>query len=92
MRRKNDEGLDSAAAITFSNLLRERKPIDWCEAQSRDPTARLVIKLLQAKAKREDMPADELKNRDIDPDEVRRLLGQCELTSLPDHDDRKLLV
>ena len=88
----NDEGLDSAAAIAFGNLLCEKKPIDWCEAQSRDPTARLVIKLLRAKDKREDIPADELKNRDIDPDEVRRLLGQCELTALPDHDNRKLLV
>ena len=38
------------------------------------------------------MPADKLKNRDIDPDEVRRLLGQCELTALPDRDNRKLLV
>ena len=89
---ENDEGLDSAAAIAFGNLLCEKKPIDWCEAQSRDPTARLVINLLWAKAKREDIPADELKNRDIDPDEVWRLLGQCELTALPDHDNRKLLV
>ena len=89
---ENDEGLDSAAAIAFGNLRCEKKPIDWCEAQSRDPTARLVIKLLRAKYKREDIPADELKNRDIDPDEVRRLLGQCKLTALPDHDNRKLLV
>ena len=72
---ENDEGLDSAAAIAFGNLLCEKKPIDWCEAQSRDTTARLVIKLLRAKAKREDIPADELKNREIDPDEVERLLG-----------------
>ena len=89
---ENDEGLDSAAAIAFGNLLREKKPIDWSEAQSRDTTACLVIKLLRAKAKREDIPADELKNRDIDPDEVWRLLGQCELMALPDHDNRKLLV
>ena len=81
---ENDEGLDSAAAIAFGNLL--------YEAQSRDPTARLVIKLLRAKAKREEMPVDELKNRDIDPDEVWCLLCQCELTVLPDHDNRKLLV
>ena len=53
---ENGEGLDSAAAIAFGNLLPvcEKKPIDWCEAQSRDPTARLVIKLLRAKAKREE--------------------------------------
>ena len=89
---ENDEGLDSAAAIAFGNLLCEKKPMDWCEAQSRDPTARLVIKLLRAKAKREDIPADELKNRDIDPDEEWRLLGPCELTALPDHGNRKLLV
>ena len=89
---ENDEGLDSAATIAFGNLLCEKKPIDWCEAQSRDTTARLVIKLLRAKAKREDIPADELKNRAIDPDEVSRLLGQCELMALPDHDNRKLLV
>ena len=89
---ENDEGLDSAAAIAFGNLLCEKKPIDWCEAQSRNPTACLVIKLLRAKAKRESMPADELKNKDINPDEVWRLLGQCELTALPDHDNRKLLV
>ena len=44
------------------------------------------------KAKRRDIPVDELKNRDIDPDEVWRLLGQCELMALPDHDNRKLLV
>ena len=80
---ENDERLDNAAAITFGNLLCEKKPIDWCEAQSRDPTARLVIKLLRAKAKREDIPADELKNRNIDPDEVWGLVGQCELTALP---------
>ena len=92
MRNENDEGLDSAAAIAFGNLLCEKKLIDWCEAQSRDPTARLVTKLLRAKAKREDIPADELKNRVIDPGEVWRLLGQCELTALPDHDNRKLLV
>ena len=92
MSDENDEGLDSAAAIAFGNLLCEKKPIGWCEAQSRDPTARLVIKLLRAKAKREDIPVDELKNRDIDPDEVRRLLGQCELTALPNHDNCKLLV
>ena len=91
-RDEDDEGLDSAAAIAFGNLLCEKKPIDWCEAHSRDPTARLVIKLLRAKDKLEDIPADELKNRDIDPDEVRRLLGQCELTALPDHDNHKLLV
>ena len=48
--------------------------------------------LLRAKAKREDVPVDELKNRDPDPDEVWRLLGQCELTALPDHDSHKLLV
>ena len=67
---ENDR-LDSAAAIAFGNLLCEKKPIDLCEAQSRDPTARLVIELLRAKAnKLEDRPADELKNRDIDPDEV----------------------
>ena len=89
---ENDKGLNRAAAIAFGNLLCEKKPIDWCEAQSRDPTARLVIKLLRAKAKPEDIPADELKNRDIDPDEVWRLLGQCELTTLPDRDNRKLLV
>ena len=89
---KNDEGLDSAVAIAFGNLLCEKKPIDWCEVQSRDPTPRLVIKLLRAKAKREDMPADEVKNRDIDPGKVWRLLGQCELTALSDHDNRKLLV
>ena len=91
-RGADDKGLDSAAAIAFGNLLCEKKPIDWCEAQSCDPTARLVIKLLRAKDKQEDIPADELKNRDIDPEEVRRLLGQCELTALPDHDNRKLLV
>ena len=78
--------------MAFGNLLCEKKPIDWCKAHSRDPTARLVIKLLWAKAKREDIPADELKNRDIDPDEVWHLLGQCELIALPDHDNRKLLV
>ena len=89
---ENDEWLDSAVAIAFGNLLCEKKPIDWCEAQSRDPTTRLVIKLLRAKAKREDIPADELKNRDINPDEVWRLLGQCELIALLDHDNRKLLV
>ena len=89
---ESDEGLDSAAAIAFGNLLCEKKPIDWCEAQSRNTTARLVIKLLRAKAKWEDVPADELKNRDIDPDEVWRLLGQCELMALPNHDTRKLLV
>ena len=55
-------------------------------------SARLVIKLLRAKAKREDIPADELKNREIDPDEAWRLLGQCELMALPDHDNRNLLV
>ena len=38
------------------------------------------------------MPVDELKNRDIDPDEVWRLLCRCDLTALPDHDNRKLLV
>ena len=92
MCNENDEGLGSAAAIAFGNLLCEKKPIDWCEAQSRDTTARLVIKLLRAKAKREDITADELKNRDIDPDEVWRLLGQCQLIALPDHDNRKLLV
>ena len=92
-RDEDDEGLDSAAAIiAFGNLLCEKKPIDWYEALNRDSTARLVIKLLRAKDKWEDIPADELKNRDIDPDEVRRLLGQCELTALPDHDNRKLLV
>ena len=92
MYDENDEGLYSAVAIAFGNLLCEKKPIDWCEAQSRNPTARLVIKLLRAKAKREDMPADELKNRDINPDEIWRLLGQCESTALPDHVNRKLLV
>ena len=56
----NDEGLDSAAAIAFGNLLCEKKPIDWCEAQSRDPTARLVIKLLRVKASRR---AQEQRNR-----------------------------
>ena len=30
---ENDEGLDSAAAIAFGNLLCEKKPIDWCEAR-----------------------------------------------------------
>ena len=89
---ENDEGLDSAAAIVSGNLLCEKKPIDWCEAQSRDTTARLVIKLLRAKAKREDVTAHELENRDIDPDEVWRLLGQCHLIALPDHDNRKFLV
>ena len=78
---ENNKGLDSAAAIAFGNLLCEKKPIDWCEAQSRNPTARLVIKLLRAKAKLEDIPADELKNREIDPDEVWCLLDQCELTA-----------
>ena len=29
---ENNEGLDSAAAIAFGNLLCEKKPIDWCEA------------------------------------------------------------
>ena len=77
MYGENDEGLDSAAAMAFGNLLCEKKPIDWCEAQSRNPTARLVIKPLRAKAKRKDVSAEELKNRDIDPDEVWRLLGQC---------------
>ena len=89
---ENDEGLDSATAIASGSLLCGKKPIDWCEAQSRDPTARLVIKLLRAKSKREDIPTDELKNKDIDPDEVWRLLGQCELTAMPEHDNRKLLV
>ena len=54
-RDEDDEGLDSAAAIAFGNLLCDKKPIDWREAQSRDPTARLVIKLLRAKDKREDI-------------------------------------
>ena len=89
---EHDQWLDNAAAIAFGNLLYQKKPIDWCEAQSRYPTVRLVIKLHRAKAKRKDIPADELKNRDIDPDEVWRLLGQCELTALPDHNNRKLLV
>ena len=89
---ESDEGLDSAAAIAVGNLVCEKKPVDWCEAQSRNTTARQVIKLLREKANREDVPSDELKNRDIDPDEVWRLLGQCELMALPDHDNRKLLV
>ena len=89
---KNDEDLDSAAAISFGKQLCENKPIDWCEAQSRDPTARLVIKLFRTKTKREDIPTDELKNKDIEPDEVWRLLGQCELTALPEHGNRELLV
>ena len=46
---ENDRGLNNAAAIAFGNLLCQKKPIDWCEAQSRDPTAHLVIKLLRAK-------------------------------------------
>ena len=57
---ENDEGLDSAAAIAFGKLLCGKKLIDCCEAQSRDTTARLVIKLLRAKAKREDIPADDM--------------------------------
>ena len=89
---ENDEVLDRAAAIAFGNLLCEKKSIDWCEAQSRGPTARLVIKLLRAETKREDIPTDELKNKDIDRDEVWRVLGQCESTALPEHDNRKLLV
>ena len=63
---ENNAGLDSSAAIAFGNQLCEKKPINRCEAQSRDLTARLVIKLLLAKAKRENMPADKPKNRDID--------------------------
>ena len=43
MRDENDEDLDSTAAIAFGNLQWEKKPIEWCEAQSRDPTARIVI-------------------------------------------------
>ena len=63
-RNGNDESLDSSAAIAFGNQLCEKKPIDWwCEAQSHDPTARLVIKLLRAKVKREGMPADEKRHR-----------------------------
>ena len=89
---ENDEGLDSPAAIAFGNLLCENKSIDWCEAQSRDTTARLVIKLLRAKAKREGIPADEPKNREVDPDKAWRLLGQCKSMALPDDDNRKLLV
>ena len=89
---ENNEGLDSAAAIAFGKLLCGKKLIDWCEAQSRDTTARLVTKLLRAKAKRKDIPVDELRNREFDPDEVWRLLGQCGLMALPDHDNRKLLV
>ena len=91
MRRKRRR-VGQCGAIAFGNLLCEKKPIDWCEAQSRDTTARLVMKLLRAKATREDVTAHELKNRDIDPDEVWRLLGQCQLIALPDHDNRKLLV
>ena len=89
---ENDEGLDSVAAIAFRNLPCEKKPIYWCEAQSPDPTARLVIKLLRAKPKREDIPTDELKNQGTDPGEVWRLLGQFELMALPEHGNRKLLV
>ena len=40
------EGLGSAAAIACGTVLCQNKHIDWCEAQSRDPTARLVNKLL----------------------------------------------
>ena len=40
---ENDEGLDNAAAIAYCNLLCEKRPIDWCAARSRYPTARLVI-------------------------------------------------
>ena len=36
--------------------------------------------------------AYELKNRDIDPDQVWRFPGQCELMTLLDHDNRKFLV
>ena len=36
---ETDEGLDSAAAIAFGNLLCEKKSFNWCEAQSRDTTA-----------------------------------------------------
>ena len=39
----NDDGLDSAVALAFGNLLCEEKAIDWCAAQKRDPTASLVI-------------------------------------------------
>ena len=92
MCNENDEGLDSAAAIAFGSLLCQKKPIDWCEAQNRDPTDRLAIKLLRAKAKRGDIPTDQLKNKDTNPDEVRRLLGQYKLTALSEHDNRKLLV
>ena len=34
---EKDKGLDSAAPIAFGNLLCKKKPIDWCEAQSRHP-------------------------------------------------------
>ena len=86
------EGLGSAAAIACGTVLCQNKHIDWCEAQSRDPTARLVIKLLRARAKREDIPTDELRNQCIDPDEVYRLVDQCELPALPEHGNRKLSV
>ena len=89
---ETNEGLDSAAAIAFDNLLCEKKPVDWWEAQSRTPTARLVIKLLRAKTKREDIPTNELKSKDIDPDKVWRLLDQCKLTALPEYDNHKSLA
>ena len=44
-KREMKQGLDNAAAIAFGNLFCEKKPIDWCATQNRDPTALLVIKL-----------------------------------------------
>ena len=64
------EGLDRAVAITFRNLLWEKKPIDWCEAQSRGPTARVAIKLIRVRPQREDIPTEKLKNQSTNPDEV----------------------
>ena len=60
--------------------------------QSRPGRSFLVIKLLQAKTRREDIPTYVLKNGGIHPDKIWRLLGQCQPTALPEHDNLELFV
>lgn len=83
------EEWESAEAKAFGERLCEKNVMDWAVAQAADITARFVIEMIAKGKKLKDIPVEEIP-KEIDEDEVNRLVAQGEIMQLSD--SSKLLI
>lgn len=83
------QAINSEEARRFGERLCEKTASDWAQEQLKDPTAKVVLELIEAGKGVSDIKTGTLPE-DVVEDEVKRLVAQGTIMELPD--SKKLLV